>query len=739
MITNGPSPIRPNTRCARWGKVAALFLFVILAQTLPAFAARDWFFSDCATGGTGTSSDPFCLDVEGNGSRESFGLLFDGSGTEAACGDNIILCAGTCGDGAGSATYNMHPAPSGTSGELVNFDLDCAGTSPITVKVSCDNDSCDQVTITGDTNLNGVFDSGEGGWFFGHGGSETTNRRNYTIDGDPLNIGLKNLIFKRFGSGFFLLRTNPSDWHFNGLVIQEIGAEIWGPKHLADTPDNCTSSTTYRALFFANALNPGSWNRPVSITNSTIAHTCGFSIRNQGNSSLENGASFLVENVEFFNVANICSNFAMANETWRHIYAHDFRSGLQIKNQMVNAVVEDSTFACLGEWRVITNGGCPQAIVVDPGFESFDGALGDVTIRRNKIYGVQTPGHLGWLKSGIRFNSDNDTTSPTWIIENNMIWNIQSDQACNDNSFGSNPISATTNKPVIIRNNTLYKSSCGIYLDSDTATPVPVVHKLDNNIVARSTLGQEVFVATNASGSLIRNNNLWDFGVGDTVLAFGSGGTSKICTTIGSQGNGSNKCAGFKFIRCDDPTACQEVNADPRTWDLHLVSTDTVNKDAGTVGATDDIDGVDRPQGSGTDIGADEIGGVPSTKPPSGRVLYSPDPPKSSSTGTPLFREGSWQLTLQTDRDVITTPGTLILTDSQGIGWAIVLDGQVPGSSFSGTMTVTSTFAEGSGAMSLPPGALIDDTGLTGNQLTGGGAIIIDRTAPSQPTRPTVN
>jgi hypothetical protein len=67
--------------------------FLLLAT--PASATL-WYFSDCATGGTGTIGDPFCVDPDSDGINESMEVLFDGAGSEAAAKVSATRTAARC-------------------------------------------------------------------------------------------------------------------------------------------------------------------------------------------------------------------------------------------------------------------------------------------------------------------------------------------------------------------------------------------------------------------------------------------------------------------------------------------------------------------------------------------------------------------------------------------------------------------------------------------------------------------
>ena len=75
----------------------------------------------------------------------------------------------------------------------------------------------------------------------------------------------------------------------------------------------------------------------------------------------------------------------------------------------------------------------------------------------------------------------------------------------------------------------------------------------------------------------------------------------------------------------------------------------------------------------------------------------------------------------------------MIFTDSQGFQVPIVLNGAVPGTTFSGSITVTGGIADGAGAFTLGPDALDDGQGNKSNEITGVSGVTIDQTAPLSP------
>lgn len=88
---------------------------------------------------------------------------------------------------------------------------------------------------------------------------------------------------------------------------------------------------------------------------------------------------------------------------------------------------------------------------------------------------------------------------------------------------------------------------------------------------------------------------------------------------------------------------------------------------------------------------------------------------------------------LGTSEDVTQVPTSLIITFSDGSSSDITLAGIVPGSTFTGYFTVTDEVPDGQATFSLAEGALVDEDGDSGNTITSGETILIDRSSPPAP------
>jgi hypothetical protein len=296
-----------------------------------------------------------------------------------------------------------------------------------------------------------------------------------------------------------------------------------------------------------------------------------------------------------------------------------------------------------------------------------------------------------------------------------MVWHHQtweSDPIC----MGGIGVNTNRNE-VTVQNNTIYDAVYGIAAD---AVISGVSYTIRDNLAIRANQNGknmvELWIAPNAAGSVVRNNNLNSDGMGDPVMSIG--GTNYNCSQVAAYQSG-NKCGATTFVR---------VTGEVKNWDLHLVPTDTANKDAGTTGAADDIDKTSRT--GPIDIGADEIGSLVTA----GISLTASGQQVPSSGGTYLLKAGTYTLILTSSVNIVSLPGTLIFTDSAGGQVPILLTGSIPGSVFTGTMTVGTAVAEGNGSFALALAALKDGLGNTGNQITSGRAALVDRTPPAAPT-----
>ena len=561
----------------------------------------DWYFSDTASCGVnnGTStSTPFCLNERGDARNRVWQNLFDGAGSEAACGDTINFCAGAC-DGTGAATWRV--GNTGSPAAVWRPDLDCQGFSPVIFRVYCSGSNCETVTLNGDADSSGTYNAGdadsivsvldgEGPW------------RNYRWFGDPATTGQIHLIIEKIGSTGFLLKTDPGNYEWDHVEIRRIDFTMWNNDNLDiawNVPPVCTSGVAIRMDGRAGNI---------KFTNNKVHHLCGYVFRNQtGGSSNE---SLLVENNEIYNMRSTNNDFGTRNHTWRNNYIHDVWVGPTFEENNQNVVIEDNLIACLGEYTNFEGSGrCDKGIEVNDGDNAPQPYNSkNITIRRNIIYATSTSfGQPGSMSIGISFTGNNHTESINGFIENNLVWGTTRNQSCTTTvgccptEYVNTSIGIASSTPVTVRNNSVYNTDCGIVISPEIGTTSTVNHVVQNNLIMRSTETASVLVRDGSNGSTIQNNNM----NGTTAIDFMVGGSDVLCANIGSYGDGSNKCAAAKYVLCDSSTYCASINADMSLWDLHLPSDDTTVKDFGIAGVADDIDKQTRT--GAVDIGADEL------------------------------------------------------------------------------------------------------------------------------------
>jgi len=101
---------------------------------------------------------------------------------------------------------------------------------------------------------------------------------------------------------------------------------------------------------------------------------------------------------------------------------------------------------------------------------------------------------------------------------------------------------------------------------------------------------------------------------------------------------------------------------------------------------------------------------------------------------SPITENTEVAVTLEASEDLIQVPTPLTITFSDDSILDITLTGIVPGSTFTGSFTVTDEVPDGLATFSLGAGALVDLNGNTGNKITSGETILIDRVHPPAPS-----
>ena len=620
---------------------------------------------DCATGGSGTVSDPYCLDPGNDGLAESFDYVMDGISPDVGPGDNIFLCAGAC-DGVGTAMYRPENHDNTSVSVFPKTDVlfdpvtDGTASQPITIQPYCTGNplTCETVIISGDTNANNTYDPGTDAQaiFFnvdaatcctnpkGSGGKD-----HYHVFGDPDGDGTPNLIFEKARGHAFFNGEGGNGWIIDGLEIRFIGAEFFqnplpGSGGIGDV--GCNSGVFSSYAFYVGRMGGPQGPANITIRNNKIHSICHVAVRSLENCGLTGGndctdgqGEMLVENNEFYNMEAVANGHQGRNWTFRGNYAHDTNSGIGVEEQVFNVLIEDNTLACLGEYKLDDDFKCRKQIAIgdgdappsngcgDAGTNSGSGlcTARDIIIRRNKVFGasyLNEPGNgKGYLRGGIVVTAHNSTGDlGNTVIENNMVWNIKPRFSCKLSSISGgrgdvneSPIGINTSDRVIVQNNTVYDAACWGILVGGTN------HIIRNNLIVESrnqgTLSDlpELMVLADAAGSTLEYNNMHYGSQADPVLQIGET-TYNCADTFPGVGN---FCTATTFMNTNGPKD---------TWDLHLIATDIVNQDSGTSavgGVTDDIDKQSRL--GLVDVGADEIVTIP--QPPTNLRIVATIPP----------------------------------------------------------------------------------------------------------------
>jgi hypothetical protein len=632
-------------------KRAQAFIVMLLLPSLVMGAT--YYASDCATGGDGSQGSPYCLDYANDGVNESIMVLFDGvnSGNnhEAAAGDTIYLCAGAC-DGSGSTTYhvsNTHASP------YYWFCSTITGTSgaPITIQ----NYPGEKIIINGnsDSSVDGNgFETYQSGTDVDNliNNACSTGIRYIQWKGNDISNDAhcasaltspedcKGLIFEKSGGIMALLQTvdvagtdpntwginGPTGWSFDGVVMRYSGPKMWSgvSPPISFLASTCTNNQNQTAILVEGV------EGPFTVKNSVFHSICGFVHRDEINNA--GGGAFLFDNNEYYNAGQVTADFGNVNPVNPNLYStftvsnnyiHDVNSGIIIKERNRGWDVVGNTIACLGVWQVDSAGRCFNAIQTDQSTTApgFYGTTCDIKIRKNRIIQAATsdpdlssrtcPGDTacGWWSLPLDWATTLDPShgycsTSNSVIENNMIsrWGTGAGGTdCDKASIAYR----SDDTDVTIQNNTTYSSdnSTGGFGIVVCSTGAPTIK---NNLIRTTGWpALETLTATSVSG--VTFNNFKPTVATDTAVKLN--GTGYSCNLVNQIGGSADSLPASNI--CKEPTLITTIpmTGDPTLWNLHLSASDTADKDAGTTGASDDIDGTSRPQGSATDIGADEL------------------------------------------------------------------------------------------------------------------------------------
>jgi hypothetical protein len=299
-----------------------------------------------------------------------------------------------------------------------------------------------------------------------------------------------------------------------------------------------------------------------------------------------------------------------------------------------------------------------------------------------------------------------------------------------------------------IYNNMIYGLVSGAHNGAGDCFLLTGTSDIKNNVVWNNTcanilnLGVESQAGANISGNQFYNGIFVKGGGGSVISAAQattfksnlvwngsiSGGFGSIAGSTVSCGSNGNICADPKFVNSAG-------------GDFHLTALSPAKDVALNTGipsgrTADICNALPRSQVSyddcqaltgSWDIGADEYG-APAT------ITATLSIGNLTSQYVP---GGTYTLLLNASAPVISIPGPITLTEADASTVQVSLSGTIPGTVFTGTLSVTSSVAEGPALFSLPAGSLTSSTG-QGNTITSvngilGASIIVDRTPPASP------
>jgi hypothetical protein len=626
----------------------------------------------------GQLANPWCLAPESlpNGTvvstRNSFAAMQDGGAgsnltTELAAGDTVNLCAGYC-DGQGSATWYIQPGVKtcvggSNAGATCSTGGDCnSGSCVLTTFLGVRNagtDSSHQITIqpypgetvalVGDSNHNGIWDSGEVvSWMKGNTTAPNVIPNWWKFEGDPNNTGTTHLSFGKVNGSttpaMFDVAGNFAglgNFTMHGVEVYGDVPAIWNGADFGGVQGSCNSGDGAYTLHFDN-MNTGT----VSITNNYFHDICGILNRlNRNNTiAMPTASVFKFDNNRVVNVGSVSSSnvFSIRGQydasTTAEVIGNTITDsgGITFRDNYQHVTVTDNTIKMTGR---IINGtnevaiafrnedagpNCTQTCSISGddcgnigacagGAGSCTGpadcSMDDIYVARNLILGAAHVAYAqpalpnpGDIITGINitgyYNHGGATAYPTrFVIENNMIGyqqeRVDGSQCGSLGGAGIYWQSPTTGG--VIRNNTLYKNSHPAILCNG-----PVA--FTDNIVAAG--GNPVILNAGATASTIQYNDLYG---PSTIL--NNNGTTYACAAAATIGTG-DICSAPIFATCDNTTYCSTISGAPSTWDLHLSGAQAC-VDAGASCSCLDFESQARPGVCTTtvptcDIGADE-------------------------------------------------------------------------------------------------------------------------------------
>jgi hypothetical protein len=440
-----------------------LFLAALLASS-PA-SASTYYVADCATGGTGSIGDPFCLDADSSGAGAGNGnewlmTLFDGAGTEAVAGDTIYLCCGGT-DGCGDETTTCTITPTTTLGSTFLPDLNAAGNA-----VTIASYPGDFPVISGDLDGDAVCDAGDATYLLdldstglcaggANSGKLCKNNSHCPSSSCAGIVSTKSgyhfvgpMVWKRGCSMGLHAFANNADISFDGVTIQEAGSGAWGLPAvngigavdglcaggsnvgLACTSNSNCPGSTCNYICYADAApgfliyNPSSIG-DFTFKNGNLNAGCGMAIRH----ILGTAGTWLIDNNDIYNNAQVSNDWG--NWNWRtntgqvSIYSNnrmfDNQNGLSFEDRNRYAQIVNNEYACKGIYDISANGykadcGAQGAPITIHGGDTGggcpdggrSGSNADYTISGNRLWGSRWSGAasttLGWMGGAISIN-----------------------------------------------------------------------------------------------------------------------------------------------------------------------------------------------------------------------------------------------------------------------------------------------------------------------------------------------
>jgi hypothetical protein len=326
----------------------------------------------------GTIDNPWCLDPASVGIRNSFEFLMDGTGTELASGDTVMLCAGNC-DGTGSATYYIEPHATAhqTRGDgsvlYVAFDPKVGTTTPATTIVNIQAYPGENVTVSGDSNhdfhyTHGVdadrfWDSYESTGSTTHAGyafsgftvERFADRVVNTAQVDGGSTVFSDMTFQHNGAGGSAGIGDGAFVNIDGGTFQ-MGCTNTNAKR-----DGINGSVDDYAVFIFGGNKNGA---SLSVTYSTIRYNCELTSRTNGN--CYDGSSFnSATAVELCDPATSAAGLTFDHDTiygvfglqnghqgrgwtWTNNLIYDFFEGITMEENTQANVITDNSISCRG-------------------------------------------------------------------------------------------------------------------------------------------------------------------------------------------------------------------------------------------------------------------------------------------------------------------------------------------------------------------------------------------------------